>query len=45
MAVKENVAKTDKQVRKSHKRLEKMMKSCKLVKRCQKLAPKNDTKE
>ena len=45
MAVKENVAKTDKQVRKSHKRLEKMMKSCKLVKQYQKLAPKNDTKE
>ena len=45
MTVKENVAKTDKQVRKSHKHLEKMMKSYKLVKHCQKLVPKNDTKE
>ena len=45
MVLKKNVTKSDKVVRKSHKRVEKMIKSYKLVKHCQKLAPKNDTKE
>ena len=45
MVVKKNVTKSDKLVSKNHKRVEKMMKSYKLVKHCQKLAPKNDTKE
>ena len=45
MVVKKKVGKSEKLVRKSHKRLEKMMKSWKLVKQCQKLAPKKDTKE
>ena len=45
MVVKKNVTKSDKLVRKNHKRVEKMMKSCKLVKQCRKLVPKHDTKE
>ena len=45
MVLKRNVTKSDKVVRKSHKRMEKMMKSDKLVKHCLKLAPKDNTKE
>ena len=45
MVVKKKVKKSNKLVRKKHKHVEKMMKTCKLVKQCQKLAPKNDTKE